>query len=533
MKNKNNENNVNRKSDSFIVTQKDDDINLISSSVLEQYAIKADVNADGTKQVRTDGWDYNQLLEPLYDPYRLTELLDLYTYHELCCDAVAADSSGNDYTFNPISNKQIDDGGFDNQLVIDFFENLEPGINEVLYKRMYDRRAMGYGAIEVVREDRSRSLPVSLKPIQAHTLRRHKDEFRVKQKVGTREVWFVIYGKNIVDGVPVDVDADTGEICPYNSLPAEKRANELLWTEEYTPRTPYYGRPRIVGSLPAIQGDLSRAAYNNSFFANYGVPAFAVTVTGDFTDYDVDPDDPDFDYTKTLKYKISQQLREVMKHPHSAVTILVPSEGEEGNVEVKLQQLSVDSKEASFRLYRSDNRDEVINAHKVPPYRVGVNITGTLGGNNSEISDEIYKDGTITPLVRANEDDINFLLKKEFGLLDWRFQLEGINKKNTKEEFEIAKSLVEHAAMTPNELRVYFGETFGLTSSDDPLLDLFYMNGKPLEDESVDLPAANDMVLNDLENSLWSMNDDKSEDNQEDTEDSAIPKAFKAINRTR
>lgn len=98
MKNKNN-----RKSDSFIVTQKDDDINLISSSVLEQYAIKADVNADGTKQVRTDGWDYNQLLEPLYDPYRLTELLDLYTYHELCCDAVAADSSGNDYTFNPIS----------------------------------------------------------------------------------------------------------------------------------------------------------------------------------------------------------------------------------------------------------------------------------------------------------------------------------------------------------------------------------------------------------------------------------------------
>lgn len=528
MKNKNN-----RKSDSFIVTRTNDgETDLISSDILEQYAIKAEVNSDGTKQVRSDGWVYNQLLEPLYDPTHLAELLDLYTYHELCCDAVAADSSGNGYTFNPVSTGSRD-VNFSNQTVIDFFENLEPGINEVLYKRMYDRRAMGYGAIEIVREGTSNSLPVSLKPIQAHTLRRHKDEFRVKQKVGTREVWFIIYGKNIVDGVKVDVDADTGEICPYNSLPSDKRANELLWTEEYTPRTPYYGRPRIVGSLQAIQGDLSRASYNNSFFSNYGVPAFAVTVTGDFTDYDVEPDDPDYDYTKTLKYKISQQLKEVMKHPHSAVTILVPSEGEEGNVEVKLQQLSVDSKEASFRLYRSDNRDEVINAHKVPPYRVGVNITGTLGGNNSEISDEIYKDGTIAPLVRTNEDDINLLLRNEFGVTDWRFQLEGINKKNTKEEFEIARSLVEHAAMTPNELRTYFGETFGLTSSDDPLLDLFYMNGKPLEDESVDLPAANDMVLNDLENSLWSMNDDKSESNQEDTEDSAIPKAFKSLNKVR
>jgi hypothetical protein len=59
------------------------------------------------------------------------------------------------------------------------------------------------------------------------------------------------------------------------------------------------------------------------------------------------------------------------------------------------------------------------------------------------------------------------------------------------------------------------------------------MNGKALDDTAVDLPAANDKVLDDLENTLWGLDNDKSEDNQEDTEDSAIPKAFKAINRTR
>lgn len=519
-----------KRSESFIVTKDEKgEHNLISSEILEQYSIKADVNADGTKQIKTDGWNYNQLLEPLYDPQKLAELLDLYTYHELCCDAVASDSCGHGYTFNPSA--AVETGvEFDNSDVLSFFENLEPGINEILYERMYDRRAIGYGAIEIVRESTSDSAIVSLQHIQAHTLRRHKDGFRVKQKVGTQEVWFVLYGKNIIDGNYVDVDADTGEIAEYNSLPSEKRANELLWTEEYTPRTPYYGRPRIVGSLPAIQGDLSRASYNNSFFSNYGVPAFAVTVTGDFVDYDLEPDDPDYDYTKTLKYKISQQLKEVMKHPHSAVTILVPSEGEEGNVEVNLQQLSVDSKEASFRLYRSDNRDEVINAHKVPPYRVGVNITGTLGGNNSEISDEIYKDGTINPLVKVNEDDINLLLRNEFGVYDWKFQLEGINRKDTNAEYVIAKDLVEHAAMTPNELRTYFGETFGLTPSNDPLLDKFYMNGKLLEDNSIDLPVANDMVLNQLEDTLWGVD---GEQETENSEDSAIQEAFKSINRVR
>ena len=153
-----------KKSESFIVTTDEGgEHNLISSDILEQYAIKADVNADGTKQIRSDGWDYNQLLEPLYDPKLLAELLDLYTYHELCCDAVASDSAGSGYTFNPVSSNETRDNKFENQEVIDFFENLEPGINEILYKRMYDRRALGYGAIEIVRESNSESIPKFIK----------------------------------------------------------------------------------------------------------------------------------------------------------------------------------------------------------------------------------------------------------------------------------------------------------------------------------------------------------------------------------
>ena len=264
-----------------------------------------------------------------------------------------------------------------------FLDNIKPSINELLYRMNYDKRATGYGALELIREDKSKSIPVSISHISSYTLRRTKDGKRVKQRVGNKTVWFVIYGKNYDDnGNLCDVHADTGEFYPYNSLSKEERANELLWTMEYTTKSKYYGLPKIIGAIQSIAGDLSRSKYNTSFFKNYGVPAFAVMVSGDFVDYDKEPDDPDYDETQTLKYKISKQLKEVMKNPHSAVTILVPSEGEEGNVEIELKPLSVDSKEASFRLFRKDNRDEIIHAHRVPPYKVGINETGSLGGSN-------------------------------------------------------------------------------------------------------------------------------------------------------
>lgn len=43
-----------------------------------------------------------------------------------------------------------------------------------------------------------------------------------------------------------DVHSETGDFHPYNSLSKEERANELLWTMEYTTKSKYYGLPKIV-----------------------------------------------------------------------------------------------------------------------------------------------------------------------------------------------------------------------------------------------------------------------------------------------
>ncbi len=232
----------NRKSESFIVT---DTGEWVDRTILEEYKIsaKADMDADGSKQVHEEDWAYGDyILAPKYDPKKLIDVLDLNSYHRNCVDVVARDSSGLNYSFQPKEegNEEI----FDNPLVEEFLDNIKPSINTLLYLRMFDRRAIGYGAIEVIRENTSDSQVINLTHIPAHTLRRAADGYRVQQKIGTKTVWFVIYGGTYY-GEQVDVHADTGEIYEYNTLPEKEKANELLWTQEYAPGTNYYGRPPV------------------------------------------------------------------------------------------------------------------------------------------------------------------------------------------------------------------------------------------------------------------------------------------------
>ena len=493
------------KADAFIVTTEDGSYDVISADVLERYSIKADIDEDGSKQLKTDGWEYDDmLLEPLYDPYKLCELLEINTYHENCVDVVARDSAGISYDLVPVTGETEDE--LNKPEIFEFLDNIKPNINELLYRMNYDKRATGYGALELIREDKSKSIPVSISHISSYTLRRTKDGKRVKQQVGNKTVWFVLYGKNYDDnGNLCDVHADTGEFYPYNSLSKEKRANELLWTMEYTTKSKYYGLPKIIGAIQSIAGDLSRSKYNTSFFKNYGVPAFAVMVSGDFVDYDKEPDDPDYDETQTLKYKISKQLKEVMKNPHSAVTILVPSEGEEGNVEIELKPLSVETKEASFRLFRKDNRDEIIHAHRVPPYKVGINETGSLGGSNIQEATANYKNDVVMPNRFDDEYIINQIIKNDFGIVDWEFKITEHDSRDYSNDIALMKELFLMACITPRQIIEYIGDKFGLTAPpDNAFLDEYYLNNVPLQNvwSGGDVPMEAETMLDSLEMDL-------------------------------
>lgn len=471
-------------SDSFVVTvDNDNQYHVVDRLELSKHALKAEVDYDGSKQVVDDIFKAGiTILDPKYNPSELVELLDLYTYHAACVDAVAVDASGVSYTLKPLEDVEPVDA--EKERFISVLDNCTPSINTHLQRMVFDRRSIGYGALEVIRDTTSESDITKLKHIPAHTLRRHSDLKRVVHITpGGKRVWFVIYGKNKDEnGNKVDVNADTGAFAPYNSLAPHERANELLWTMEYAPGTDYYGRPPIISALGSISSDISAVRYNNSFFTNYGMPKFAITVTGDFADYDVDPSDPEYDYTQTLKYRISQQIKEVIKNPHSAICITIPSEGEEGNVDLKITPLSVQTEEGHFRMLRKDTRDEVLHAHKVDPSRLGIYDAGSLNGGNSESTMASYKYGTIAPIRQEIESIIN-QIGQELEVTSWKFSIEEVAPIDYTKDLALAEFLFARGAMTIKELIDNFGGKLGLTieDPDDYYLNARYINGQPLE----------------------------------------------------
>lgn len=528
-----------KKSESFIVTE---DVNsgeykVIDDLELNKYAIKADVDPEtGSKQVPEKGFMVGkQLVDPKYNPNDLVELLDLNTYHEACVNAVATDASGLTFTLNPIEGQGESES--QKETALKFLNNCEPSINRHIFKMNYDRRTIGYGALEVIRESTSKSLPERLVHIPAHRLRRHSDMKRVQfMDYAGKEVWYVIYGKNYDEkGNLVDVHADTGEFYPYNSLSPEEKANEVLWINEYNPSSSYYGRAKIVGSILSIKGDLSATKYNISFFENNGMPRFAVTVTGDFLDYDeeeyIEDDDgnkipnPEYDVTQTLRYKISQQIKEVIKNPHSAICITIPSETEEGNVEIKFTPLSVQTEEGHFRMYKQDIRDEVLHAHQVDPSRLGIADAGKLNGTNSEYTQKNYKNGTIAPVKQDAEDLINMVLVNDFEITDWKFVINELDPKDVKVKQQLAEFLFERGAMTILDLINNFGDEFGLTveNEEDAYLNSRFINGKPLEqvfnESETNSYLEQNSILKAMEGNLWPEEEKEQEIDEDENEE--------------
>lgn len=524
------------KSESYIVTvdNNGDFQNLVDPGLLGNYALKADVDpATGSKQMPDDPWRIGiQVVEPKYNPSELVDLLDFNSYHADCVDAVAGDAAGISYTLVPVEGEKENQDHYN--LFMNFLKECTPSINTNIYRMLYDRRAIGYGALELTRWGTSKSAPRRLCHIQAHTLRRHSDEKRVKHiNEQGKEVWFVLYGKNYdKEGNLCDVHADTGEWYPYNSLSPEERANELLWTYEYAPKTSYYGRPPIIGSLLSIQGILSAKVYNNTFFKNYGMPAFAVTITGDFADYTEEPyleetdengkrkPNPNYDETQTMRYKISQQIQQVIKNPHSAICITIPTETDEGKVDVNIQPLSVQQEEGSFRVFLKDERDEIIHAHKVDPSRIGIYDAGKLNGTNGQFTDNSYKYSTVAPIKKEAEELINLIAREEFGIVSWEYKASDLDPKDYKNDIALADFLFARAAMTPRELIMNFGDKFGLNiPEDNPYLDEYYLNNQPLEslwnnvENNENLEAQT--IISTLEDGLWGKEDDTNTETNE------------------
>ncbi|MEE9303637.1 MAG: phage portal protein [Thiotrichaceae bacterium] len=459
----------------------------VLTSFLETFARK-----DSSRSLNDDAFlttlDSLGLREPRYGLEHLLSLLEVNTWHGRACRTKANDVGGLGWSIKPKDTTSpppdTEKGSIKN-----LFENGIEGaqsFEDMLTQVQLDFEAVGMGYIEVAREGfNPDGIPAILKRLPAHTMRIHGELNRFAQVRGNRKVWFKRFG------YPRDVHWKTGEEFTLGSLNPEDRANEVIQIKQHDPLSSFYGVPEIIPALVAVEGLRALAEYNVSFFDNFGVPSYAVYVTGD---YDLgkkidsagrDEDDPEFDAT-TGEYEIITEiethLASLKDNPQAPLILAIPSVEGGGEVKIHFEALAVEVKESSFKLYRKDNRDEILVAHGMPPYRIGIVETGTLGSNVADNADKVYKESVLTPRKRLLQTAITItIIQIGFQFEGWVLWLNELDTGDEAFDIEVATFMFKRGSITPNEIIRTFGDRFGLTPSDDPALNLHYINNQPID----------------------------------------------------
>lgn len=303
-----------------------------------------------------------------------------------------------------------------------------------------DYESIGWAVLEIGRNAKGEL--DGLWQMPAHTLRAHKDHRRFAQKRAGKLAWFKRFGLE-------------GSVSWTNGAWSDRTAygdgigNEVLVIRNYTPSSSYYGLPDHIPALSALAGWNAQAMYNVRFFGNHAVPSYAVVIEG-------------ATLTPELEDLIKDHFRQIKGDPARTIVIPIPAVSGDESMQPKLrfERLSVDVKEASFRLYKQDNALEICIAHGVPPYRVGWPLIGSLGGATAKEMTAIYNDAIVQPRQETWEQRLNRALLGAKGLqvTGWILKAAELDLRDEMRDIDKARSLFRDLLVTtPNDNARFFG----------------------------------------------------------------------------
>lgn len=505
---------------SYLVTVDDYDTmsnpRLIDRAVFNQLQYKNNsIKMSETAQISESEYG-TEFKTPEYPLKFLAGLLDVNLFHYDCCEMVGLDcvKNGYDVVKNGVDTAQLNEAKVELQ---EWLNNLPTPILDMFQETIMDYEAIGCGGVEIIREQSLLSPIVDFNHLKVVNCKLHSDDKRVLMEMGGKKVWFFLYGTNYdEDNRMMYLNRHTGE-WSYESFGVDDDAHELLWWREYKTGCNSYGSARITKALDILELEIGRTNFNIKFFENYGLPAFAVYITGNFRDEEMNrylPDgseNPDFDVTKTLRYRLAQQIEEVIKNPHSAVVLSLPTTVGAGEVKVNFVPLSTDIKEASFRMMRQDNKDDICSVHKISSNLVGASKTGALGGNVLEAETKVYQENKIQPIQKVFTNPFNKLIHDEVGVTfqynndGLSFKLLELLKQDMDIELDRVLKEIENGLITIYDGQVKLSKTLNIIpDEDEPLLREYFYKGRPLQDYfyGSSTGVVDDMSLRQLEYQL-------------------------------
>ncbi|CAM4358740.1 phage portal protein [Bacillus manliponensis] len=407
-------------------------------SVIEIAKSNETNNSNSSKQMTVDPFSQfygdKGLMRPPYDMQKLLEIRESNPIHSACISAKVDDIAGVGFDFSPI-NEMEKSSPEQYKALTHFIKHCNPEMtsNELIRAVWEDYETLGWGIIEVVRNMKNE--PAELYHIPGHTVRAHKDKIRFAQIVSNKERWFKKFGHpedfRLIDGKETTADDSN-------------KAGEVIVIRKFGSRSSYYGIPNYISSVGAIVGSQAVRDYNIDYFTGKTVPDALLFLEG------VDEIDPSVENELKAFFSV-----ETKGEHHKLAVIPVPH-----GAKARLEKISPDVKEASFRLYRQDNAMEICIAHRVPPYRIGWAMSGALGQTTAEEMNEMYKRSIIEPGQEILQHRLNTQLFREFislGELQWEFKLNEIDIEDRESDMKYAADGYEKRILTKNESRKVVG----------------------------------------------------------------------------
>jgi len=394
----------------------------------------------------------NGLMPVPVDQKMLLELKDNNTIFDACVKQVAADVVGQGWKIMPLEeDKEMVEA--DKEKTENFLNdpnNDDETVVEIFLRCLQDRGYVGGYALEIAPE--TGSTKAGMWHVPSHTIRVHKSKDKYCQLRGQKKRWFKRYG------IPEDINKDTGD----PSTAKDDAAHEMIYAANYYPQSDYYGAPDVLPAIGAVFGMIGVRDFNLAFFENYGIPAGFLELEGEWEE----------DSVKNLNDFLNLEIKG-SENAHKTMVI----ELTKGST-VKWTPLSVEVKEGSFRLYFEGNRDEILAAHKMPPYRVGIAETGSLGGNAAQETNKIYISAVINRIKNETERTINRIIRETLGIETIKFEWEELDIRDLDsmaKRFQIAFGL---GAINRNYIRK---NLFGLEPLEDGDGEEYYINKSFME----------------------------------------------------
>lgn len=380
------------------------------------------------------------LITPPYNLEQLSRLLEIETYHSRCVEQKSVDTVGLGFEFTSSDEKIKDE--LQARTIAEFIYSApEAGksFNDVIGAVASDYWALMNAAMEIGRN--KKGVPSLIAHVPFKTLRFHKDKKRICQTVKSKRVWFKRFG------VIENFDYETGE--PTNNQ--NRFCSELLIFQKVSSINSFYGVPTIIAALGAILALNSVKEYNLNFFEYGGMPEYGVILKN-------------VKMTPLLRRTIRSFFRsELRMKPHRALVLnLTKLEGTEGDAEVKFEPLTKEQKEFSFERFRKAMIMEVLVAHNMPPYHLGIAEAGSMGENVAEATLENYIDSVVEPSQRLFETNLNMLFReliraKHGQPLHWYLNFHNIDLVDKMTVARAIPKLVDSLVLTINQAKGWLG----------------------------------------------------------------------------